>query len=285
MFFWKMSGTGNDFIIVNNIKEQIPLEKFPIIARKLCERHLSVGADGIMVVERAASEAADIRAVVFNADGSEAEMCGNGIRCIARYAWEEKLAANPVRIEAKAGYTEVERLSRREYKVKLQNATLVKPEASAMVNGRTFAYTYLELGDPGLPHIVVPIKNLRNADRDILRIDGRSLRNHSDFSRGANVNFYQKINGDTVELLTYERGVEDFTYACGTGSGSTALVLRLQNIVSADVVKLRVPGGLLKVELVKNKQGSTDGGNYDIFLSGDTNIVYKGDLYDEDFMM
>jgi len=212
-------------------------------------------------------------------------MCGNGIRCLARYAWEEDLAGNPVKMETLAGFAEVQRLSKREYKVKLQKVSLIKKEARAVVNGNMYSYTYLELGNPGLPHIVVPLENLRNADREILRLDGRGLRNHSDFSRGTNVNFYEKINDDTVELLTYERGVEDFTYACGTGSGATALALHLQNIVSADTVKLKVPGGLLKVELVKKEASdSGPGDDYDIYLIGDTNIIYKGDVYDEDFV-
>ena len=282
-----MSGTGNDFIMINNIKEKIPLEKFPALARKLCERHLSLGADGIMVVEKPAGTAAnaDIRAIIYNADGTEAEMCGNGIRCIARYAWEEKLAGNPVRMETKAGYAEAERLSKREYKVKLQNPSVIKPPARATVNGREYDYTYIELGKPGLPHIVVPVKDLQKIDREILHIDGKSLRYHSDFPRGTNVNFCEPVDDKTVELLTYERGVEDFTYACGTGSGVTALVLRLQKKVGADTVTIKVPGGVLKVELFKNTNSKTICDDYDIYLIGGTNIVCKGDVEDEDIVV
>ena len=281
MFIWKMSGAGNDFIVVNNIRERIPTELFPDIARKLCSRRFSIGSDGIMVVERAESAAADIRVLIFNADGSEAEMCGNGVRCIARYAFEEKLAGNPVRIETKAGPVEAERLSPREYKIKLPNASLVKTGGSAVVDGREYPYTYVELGSPGIPHIVVPVADLRNADRNALRSAGRALRHYGDFPKGANVNFYDIIDGRTVELLTYERGVEDFTYACGTGSGSSALALRLQGLVDAGTVNLKVPGGLLRVELV-NRGGASTEAAYDIYLIGDTNIVLKGDVLDED---
>ena len=282
MFFWKMSGAGNDFIIINNMREHIPAERFPVIARRLCERHLSIGADGIMVVEKAESPDAGIKVRIFNADGSEAEMCGNGVRCIARYVYEENLSASPVRIEAKAGLTGVERLSKREYKVKLQNASLVKTGGAAVVNGQEYPYTYIELGNPGIPHIVVPFTGLRNADRDALRIIGRALRYHGDFPKGANVNFFEIIDSHAVELLTYERGVEDFTYACGTGSGSTALALKLQNLVSAGTLSLKVPGGLLQVELVR-KAGGSEATDYDIYLIGDTNIIYKGEVLDENF--
>jgi diaminopimelate epimerase len=239
-----------------------------------------------MVVERAESAAADIKVRIFNADGSEAEMCGNGVRCAARFAYEEGLAGNPVRIEAKAGLTEVTRLSTRMYKVKLQDASVFRTGGKAEVNGREYPYTYLELGSPGIPHIVVPAENLSGADRGALRLAGQGLRSHADFPKGTNVNFYKIIDNETVELLTYERGVEDFTYACGTGSGSTALALRLQNLLASDTVKLRVPGGLLKVELVKKADGpmADNASGYSIFLSGDTNIIYKGDVLDEDFV-
>ncbi|MDR0495991.1 MAG: diaminopimelate epimerase [Treponema sp.] len=286
MFFWKMNGTGNDFIIINNIKEKVPFEKFPAIAQKLCERHLSIGADGIMVVEKPESDAADIKAHIFNADGSEAEMCGNGIRCIARYVWEEKLGGNPVKIDAKAGYVEVERLSKREYKVKLQNASVVKSGGTADINGWEYLYTYLELGNPGIPHIVVPMPPLIKTDRDALRTIARQLRYYKDFPKGANVNFYEQISADTVELITYERGVEDFTYACGTGSGSTALALYMQKIVTSNRVNLKVPGGLLKVELAPCEATVQTGDDtYNIYLIGDTNIICKAEVLDEDLVL
>ena len=278
MYFWKMSGAGNDFIMINNIRESIPREKFPAMARELCQRHLSIGADGIMVVEK--STEADIKAMIFNADGSEAEMCGNGTRCIARYAWEEKLAGNPVRLETKAGFTEVERITSREYKAKLQSISELKTGGKATVNGREYSYTYAEVGKPGAPHIVVPLTDLRNADREMLFKDGKSLRHHSDFPKGTNVNFCQVIDDKNVELLTWERGVEDFTYACGTGSVSTVIALRLQKMISSRTVNVKVPGGILKVELVEKT-----GNDYDVYLSGDTNIVCKGEILDEDLLI
>jgi diaminopimelate epimerase len=279
MYFWKMNGAGNDFIVVNNIKEQIPESRMPDLARKLCHRHLSIGGDGVMFVEQAAD--ADISMRIFNADGSEAEMCGNGLRCIARYAWEEKLADNPINVQTKAGAAVAQRLSKREYKTRLQGITLVKNLATVTVNGREYTYTYVEIGNPGLPHIVVPVNDLQKQDRQMLHLDGASLRHHSNFPKGTNVNFCEALDASSVDLLTYERGVENFTYACGTGSGAVAFVLRMQNAVNSDTIKLNVPGGLLRVELVKNSPGN-NAEDFDIYLTGDTNIVCKGDITDED---
>jgi len=278
MYFWKMNGAGNDFIVINNIKEKIPESLMPKLARKLCHRHLSIGADGVMFVEQAAD--ADITMRIFNADGSEAEMCGNGLRCISRYAWEEKLAGNPILVQTKAGLAQAERLSKREYKTKLQNITLVKDKASIMVNGRDYTYTYVEMGNPGLPHIVVPVNNLNKQERQTLFLDGSSLCHHSNFPKGTNVNFCEVLDEGSVELLTYERGVENFTYACGTGSGATAFVLRRQNAVNSNTIKLKVPGGLLTAELVKNHEAANAGG-FDLYLTGDTNIVCKGNVVDD----
>ncbi|GHU69640.1 diaminopimelate epimerase [Spirochaetia bacterium] len=278
MVFCKMQGAGNDFIIINNIKQEIPGEKFPEMAKRLCTRKLSIGADGLMVVEKP-QKGGDIRVRLINADGTDAEMCGNGVRCIARYVNEEGIAGEHITIEAAAGDVEAERLSKRSYKIKLQRAGVVKEARTADVGGKKYAYTYIELGNPGIPHIVVEMPGLKDLDREELRVLGRKLRYHPDFPKGANVNFYQILDGNSVLLLTYERGVEDFTLACGTGSGSTALSLKLQGKLSGDNLKLNVPGGLLIVDL--KQAGERE---YDLYLTGDTNIIAKGEILDEDLI-
>ena len=111
MKFWKMNGAGNDFIVINNIEEQIPVEKFNEIAKTLCERHLSVGADGMMVVET--SQIGDYRMLFYNSDGSMGEMCGNGARCICRYGYENGLAGDVQRVETTAGVVTGERIDNR----------------------------------------------------------------------------------------------------------------------------------------------------------------------------
>ena len=282
MVFFKINGAGNDFIVFNNMKKQIPEEKLSPLTKKLCERHLSIGADGVMFMEEAAN--ADITMRIFNADGSEAETCGNGMRCAARYAWEEKLAGNPIRMQVKAGYVEIERLSQREYRVRLQDISHMGSETRVTVNGREYSYTYVEIGNPSVPHIVVPLKGMSKIDREILFRDGQSLRYHSNFPKGANVNYCEVTGDNTADVLTYERGVEAFTYACGTGSASVAAVLRLQNIVKSDTVTLKVPGGLLKVELVRKNKDSSSFNDIELYQTGDTNIVCRGEVLDEDYV-
>ena len=136
MRFTKMHGAGNDFIIINNIEEGLPSEVFPEIAAKLCERHLSIGADGLMVVEKAQG-AGDFRMVFYNSDGSEGEMCGNGARCICRYGYEKGLAGEEQKVETMSGTVEGKRIDSRRYRVKLNPATTVELYASAEAEGVT----------------------------------------------------------------------------------------------------------------------------------------------------
>ena len=123
MKFWKMNGTGNDFIIINNLEEKLPQEAFPELARTLCERHLSIGADGLMVVE--ASELADYKMLFYNSDGSLGEMCGNGVRCICRYGYETGLAGEIQRVETTAGLVTGWRIDRRNYKIRLNDPSVI----------------------------------------------------------------------------------------------------------------------------------------------------------------
>jgi diaminopimelate epimerase len=278
MIFCKMQGAGNDFIIINNMKQEIPQEKYSGLAKRLCTRKLSIGADGLMVVEKPQKGGA-IMMRLFNADGSEAEMCGNGARCISRYVYEEGIAREHITIETIAGDVAAERLSKRSYKIKLQRAGIINEGRTVEAGGKKYKYTFIELGNPGIPHIVIEMPGLKDFDKDELRVLGRHLRYHPDFPKGTNVNFYQALDGNSVLLLTYERGVEDFTFACGTGSGSTALSLKLQGKLQGDSLKLNVPGGLLIVDL---KQ--VEGGEYDLYLTGDTNIIAKGEILDEDLI-
>jgi diaminopimelate epimerase len=157
---------------------------------------------------------------------------------------------------------------------------------SAEVQGRTYRYTYIELGNPGIPHIVLegipwkdPVISGTGEDfsPDGLRKLAKALRVHPDFPKGTNVNFCRLREDCGADLLTYERGVEDFTLACGTGAGSTALALKQRGAVSGEGVSLFAPGGLLFVEVV-----SKEDGGYDLFLTGDTNFVARGEFLDDD---
>ena len=274
MEFWKMNGAGNDFILLNNLSGTIPETAFPELARTVCERHLSVGADGMMVVEPPRC-GGDYRMRFFNSDGSAGEMCGNGARCICRYAYETGLAGAVQRIETTAGLVTGDRLDAENYRIRLNDPGCVKPEYPVTADGVEYTCSYVELGDPGIPHAVVPIENLREADSKALFALGRALRYHPAFPKGANVNFYALTGKDQVYIKTYERGVEDFTYACGTGTGSTVLALYLLGKCGRSVTA-EMRGGTLRVDIDEE-----NGIVKNLWLTGPTNIVAKGEITDQ----
>ena len=276
MRFWKMNGAGNDFIIINNMVEHLPETCFPTFARTLCERHLSIGADGLMIVD-APLQGGDYRMLFFNSDGSLGEMCGNGARCICRYGYENGLAGDVQRVETTAGLVTGWRMDQRQYRVRLNDPCHIRLDGRAEVDGRTYDYAYLELGDPGIPHAAVPMAGLRGCDQAALFHLGRQLRYYKDFPKGANVNFYELIGPDHVYERTYERGVEDFTYACGTGTGSVVTVLTLLGKVSGKNVQVDMTGGRLVIDVERDAAGRVA----DLYLTGPTNVVCKGQITDE----
>lgn len=279
MQFWKMNGAGNDFIILNNIQEVLPAEAFPVLARTLCTPHRSLGADGFMVVEPAQGEG-DFRMRFYNSDGSVGEMCGNGARCICRYGYETGLAGPTQRVETTAGLVIGERISQRAYRVRLNDPTTLSLHEELEAEGAVWPCAYVELGNPGLPHAVVPYPGLAGADPQALFRLGRALRNHPRFPKGANVNFYEVTGPDQVLEKTYERGVEDFTLACGTGTGSVVTVLTLLGQVSGQGVQVTMAGGVLTVDV--ERQGDQVTG---LYLTGPTNLVAKGEIFDEELVL
>ena len=274
--FWKMNGAGNDFIILNNLAEKLPESAFPALARRLCERHLSIGADGLIVVD-AAQDRGDYRMRFYNSDGSLGEMCGNGARCVCRYGCETGLAGEKQTVETTAGIVTGVRITERLYRVRLNDPSVVKLNCPVEVDGTAWPCSYVELGNPGIPHAVIPYPGLRQADETQLRELGRRLRHHPAFSKGANVNFYELTGEDTLWERTFERGVEDFTYACGTGTGSVVTVLTLQGKVSGKAVKVQMTGGELIID-AKRRGSRVER----LFLTSPTNIVCKGQVTDED---
>ena len=275
MKFWKMNGAGNDFILIDNRMEKLPSACFPALARRLCERRLSLGADGLMVVEE--SETADLKMLFFNSDGSIGEMCGNGARCICRFAWETGLAGPVQRIETTAGPVSGTRISERMYRIRLNDPSLIRTDLILQAAGRRVPCSYVVLGDPGIPHAVVPFEDLAAYPEDSLRELARALRFHEAFPKGANVNFVELTGPDEVLLKTYERGVEDFTYACGTGTGSSAAVLTLLGQISGQNVRFTMRGGDLYMDAVR--EGDTV---RDLYLTGPTNIVARGEITDDE---
>lgn len=276
MHFCKMNGAGNDFLIINNLEENLPHDCFPALARTLCHRHLSIGADGLMVVERSTS-GADFRMMFYNADGSAGEMCGNGARCICRYGYEKGLSGEKQIIETPSGTVIGWRIDQRNYRIRLTDPSVIKLSYPVEACGNGWECSYIELGIPGLPHAVVPVEKLSEKSFEELRELGRTLRYHNAFPKGANVNFYDIDASDELTLRTYERGVEDFTFACGTGTGSTVLALTLMGKVSGREVTVKNPGGTLRVTADRDHDKIEN-----LWLTGPTNIVCTGEVLDED---
>lgn len=277
MHFTKMHGAGNDFIIINNIDGAIPESVLPELAAGLCAQHVSVGADGMMVVA-APRQGGDFRMIFYNSDGSLGEMCGNGARCIARYGYENGLSGEIQRIETTAGLVTGQRMTKRLYKVRLNDPSVIGLHRSVSAGGAVYDCAYIELGDPGIPHAIVLMPDWDERDRDTLRALGRALRFAKEFPRGANVSFVKIVDSRHVKAITYERGVEDFTLACGTGCGSIAAALCLLGL-SGDELAIFMPGGELTVSLTAEV-----GSVRDIYLTGPTNIVCVGDILDEDVL-
>lgn len=271
-----MHGAGNDFIIINNIEEKLPEDSFSPLAKKLCAFHSSIGADGMMLVTEP-KDGGDYGMLFYNSDGSLGEMCGNGARCIARYGFENGLAGDVQKIETTAGLVTGWRISERIYKIRLNDPSVIELHKKIDVDGTEYDCAYVELGDPGIPHAVVLMQDHDSMDRDWLRNLGSRLRFANEFKKGANVSFVKVLGEDSLQAVTFERGVEDFTLACGTGCGSIVSSLSLMGLVSGQNVSVQMPGGLLSVSL------SIEGNiTKDVYLSGPTCIVCKGEVLDED---
>ena len=250
---WHMSGAGNDFMVIDARGLTLDFEK---MAKELCA--LS-GADGFMAVDH--SEKADFKLHFYNSDGSRGEMCGNGSRCICRFAYDHGIAGETMVVETDAGLVPGKRLSESQYLVKLNNPGIVDLNRKGDI-------AYVELGTPGVPHAGAEIPGLAWDRAEELRNLGKSLRYDPAFPKGANVNFFTWTGDGKVRVMTYERGVEDYTLACGTGCGSTAVTLWLRG---------QLPGGKLVAEnkggtLTLNVQGE-NGVVSALYLEGPTEIL------------
>ena len=264
MRFWKMNGAGNDFVVLNNLEEHLPAEILPQVARTLCQRHLSIGADGLMVVD-APTQGGDYKMLFFNSDGSVGEMCGNGARCICRYGFENGLAGEVQQIETIAGMVTGYRVSETIYKIRLNDVT-VKKSLEIEACGKKYDCMYIELGDPGIPHVVLKIDGMTFDRMEELLELGKALRNYKGFPKGANVNFYDEKEDGSFVAMTYERGVENFTLACGTGTASVVVALKERGRTDGKDVPVQVPGGTLTIDIEE------DG----VYLSGPTEVVFEG---------
>ena len=275
MKFTKMHGAGNDFVILDDRDGSLPRESLGALAQRLCEPHRSLGADGMMVVVPAERDG-DFGMLFYNRDGSLGEMCGNGARCICRYGYEHGLAGTRPRVETTAGLVVGERVDRQRWRVRLNDPSLISLHRPITVDDAVYDCGYVELGRPGLPHAVVLLPDYPAWEQERLRTLGSALRHADAFPRGANVSFVAPLSDTAVRAITFERGVEDFTLACGSGSGAITAVLALRGLMTGDTLSVTMPGGELTVTLTR--EGDMVRG---LFLTGPTCWVCEGELTEE----
>ena len=273
MRFTKMNGAGNDFILVENLHGELTQQQMSKLARTLCDRRMSIGADGLMAIVPAKADA-DFGMLFFNCDGTLGEMCGNGARCICRYGYETGLAGETQTIETTAGLVTGTRIDAKNYRIRLPDPVNLQYLALD-VDGKKVGCMYLELGNPGIPHAVLQYPGLREADEQALFEFGRKLRYHPAFPKGANVNFLEKTGENRFYERTWERGVEDFTYACGTGTGASVYALA-EKRRCGDHAEVEVKGGLLIVDIVRDGKKCRD-----LLLTGPASMVCTGEIFDE----
>ena len=253
MNVWYMNGAGNDFMVIDARGQSYDFEA---LSKELCKL---TGADGFMAADH--SDRADFRLHFYNSDGSRGEMCGNGARCICRFAYDTGLAGERMVVETDAGLVPGQRLSESQYRVKLNNPGVLDLH-------RTEICAYVELGSPGVPHAVAEYPGDLWADADCIWDHMMRLRHDPAFPKGANVNFYQWVGDHEVRVLTFERGVEDYTLACGTGCGSVASALWMQGKLPGGRLTAHNRGGTLTVAI-----GGTDGKITSIELEGPTEVT------------
>jgi len=270
--FTKMVASGNDFVVIES-GHKSGVTRHKILARNICERKYGVGADGVLVLEK--SKVANVRMRIFNADGSEAEMCGNGARCVAFYASTEypacpagrRVPSTELKIETKAGVIESE-VRGDNVKIKLTDPKNIKLGIPLKIGKRILRVNFI---NTGVPHAVIFVEGINKIDVFNL---GRFIRFHKKFQpQGTNVDFTEILSDNSIKVRTYERGVEDETLACGTGSVAAALILSHQSGVRCHKIDVYTKSGeILKVHFDKMNNNFKN-----IWLEGKAGIVYKGE--------
>jgi diaminopimelate epimerase len=265
--FIKMNGAGNDFVVVDNRALDLPLSADRIAL--LCDRHCGVGADGLLAVEPS-QEGADFRMRYYNADGGEAEMCGNGARCFARFA--RQLiggSCESLKLETQAGVITAD------FHGDQVRIGMSKPHGYAAGTPLSVAGSGLDVAflNTGVPHAVVTVEDLTAVD---VRTTGAALRYHEHFApRGTNVNFVQSDDPGKLRIRTYERGVEDETLACGTGVVACALIHHLATGAESPI-SVGVKGG---DTLSVGFESSDQPGEFDhVTLTGPADFVFSGSI-------
>ncbi len=277
--FVKMHGLGNDFVLIDCLNKSLGDSSFlSYLAKKLCDRNFGIGADELMLI--LSSSKADLRMRIFNSDGSEAQMCGNGIRCFAKYAYENKLVSkNKFKVETLAGIIipeltisnnnilgvkvniGVPKLRRREIPMSGEDTTAVVDEALKINPEQTFKITCVSMGNP---HCIIFVNDVQSIPVDEI---GPKIENHPFFPEKTNVEFIHILNRKEINFRVWERGVGE-TLACGTGA-CAALVASVLNKKTDRKTTIHLPGGDLNI------QWADDG---HLYMTGPAELVFRGEV-------
>ncbi|MFQ5975972.1 MAG: diaminopimelate epimerase [Candidatus Hydrothermarchaeales archaeon] len=280
MIFFKYHGVGNDFVLIDNLNQSVAEEDKSPLSIRLCDRRFGIGGDGLLLVE--SSSNADAMMRIFNPDGSEASMCGNGIRCFAKYLYDHGIAKKEMlKIETKSGVKEafltVENGVVTYVKVDMGKPLFESGDIPARGSGRLINHKIEVDGrdvvvtgvNTGVPHLVIFSDDVEG--EDVKKI-GRALRYNEMFPKGTNVNFVEKRGENQFKIRTYEKGVEDETLACGTGitaSGAVAVYLNMARSDSA--IEFQARGGTVYIEIEKKEEEISKA-----LMNGPTEFVFEG---------
>jgi len=266
MHFTKLHGNGNDFILVDEYEGEIVPEK-STFARKFCDRHFGIGADGVLYLSR--SEKADVKMRIFNPDGTEAEMCGNGIRCLVKYALDEGYINEKASVETQAGVLSISSHTENKTwvtvdmgRIAFERENIPAKGSGEFLNVKMHGYNVSAV-NTGVPHAVIFVDSF---DFNPMLVAPK-IRHDAVFPSGANVNFAVVNSGSEITIRTYERGVEAETLSCGTGAVACAAVARRLG-KTGDKVRVNTRGGELRITLTDSEA----------FMEGSAERVYEGGL-------
>ena len=260
--FTKAVGSGNDFVIIDN-RKKICYGNLSRLAREICDRKNSIGADGMLLLED--SKKGDFKMRIFNPDGSEVDMCGNGARCIAEFAYKKRIAGKKMKIDTRAGILEAEVMDN-SVRLKMSNPGQIRLRFNLDIGGMEYEVNYI---NTGVPHVV---RFEEDVDRVDVRKFGAIIRYHKEFSpSGTNANFVEVVSGHKIRVRTYERGVEDETLACGTGATASAIIASMLKGVKPPVEVITKGQEVLRIYFKIDKVEVKD-----VYLEGGARLVYEG---------
>ena len=279
MKFTKMQGCGNDYVYVDGAKEQIPQEKKAELVRRLSDRHFGIGGDGVIFINP--SEEADFEMEMYNMDGSRSEMCGNGIRCVAKFVYDKGLTDKTNISIISGGTVRYLELTIEDGKVSTVKVNMGAPILKAAdipvvsededgqviagkieVDGEEYEMTCVSMGNP---HAVVFMDDIENLEIEKI---GPKFENHVRFPRRTNTEFVKVIDRNNVEMRVWERGTGE-TLACGTGTCATVVACVLNNLTE-DEVNVKVLGGLIKIKW--DREANL------VYMTGPAATVFEGEI-------